>query len=162
MLLPRTTFLHKPRHYRQRGRRDSRDSSLKGLCVDERARATNKENIADTMENRRRSHRLARQQVVCLASGVSPRRSDEGYEMANSSMAVMPSNQCSVRGAGGAHDEIRGGMPHINNFLGILGAGGVPSLVDKVDDGWWMRDRSVFQWGPVRHFVISRPARLRQ
>jgi hypothetical protein len=134
MLLPQTTFLHKPHHYRQRGRHDSRDSSLKGLCVDERARATNKENTADTMENRRRNHRLARQQVVCLASGVSPRRSDEGYEMANSSMAVVPSNPCSVRGAGGAHDEIRGRTTHTNNLPGILGAGGVPSLVDKVVD----------------------------
>jgi hypothetical protein len=91
--------------------------------------------------------------VVCLASGVSPRRSDEGYEMANSSMAVVLSSPCSMRGgAGGAHDEIRGGTTHTNNFPGILGASGVPSLADEVDDGWWMRDRSVFQWGG--RFVI--------
>jgi hypothetical protein len=45
-----------------------------------------KENTTDAMENRRRSHRLATQHVVCLASGVSPRKSDEGYEMANSSI----------------------------------------------------------------------------
>jgi hypothetical protein len=45
-----------------------------------------------------RNHRLARQQVVCLASGVSPRRSDEGYERANGSMAVVPSSPRNVRG----------------------------------------------------------------
>src|SRR4051794_15741040 len=45
-----------------------------------------------------RSHRLARQQVVCLASGVSPRRSDKGYERANGSMAVVPSSPCNVPG----------------------------------------------------------------
>jgi hypothetical protein len=95
--------------------------------------------------------------VVCLASGVSPRRSDEGYEMANSSMAVMPSNPCSLRGAGGAHDEIRGGTTHTNNFPGILGAGGVPSLVDKVDDGWWMRDRSLFRG--ARFVILSSAGR---
>jgi len=83
MLLPPNHVLHKPRHCRQRGRRDSLNSSLKGPCVDE-------ENTADSMENRRHSHRLARQQVMCLASDVSPRRSGEGYEMANSSMAAVP------------------------------------------------------------------------
>jgi len=45
-------------------------------------------------ENRRRSYRLARQQVVRLTS----RREDRtrGYEMANSSMVVVLSGLCNV------------------------------------------------------------------
>jgi hypothetical protein len=62
--------------------------------------ATNEEIPQTPWENRRRSHRLARQQVVRLAS----RREDRtrGYEMANSSMAVAPSGPCNVQGGLGA------------------------------------------------------------
>jgi len=82
MLLPRTTFFI---NLATEDDADDADDAtrlilaLRGPCVEERARGpTNEENTADAMENRRRSHRLARQQVVRLGSGVSPRRSDEG------------------------------------------------------------------------------------
>jgi len=82
MLLPRTTFFINLATVDDADDADDATRlilALKGPCVEERARgATNEENTADAMENRRRSHRLARQQVVRLASGVSPRRSDEG------------------------------------------------------------------------------------
>lgn len=97
------------------------------------------------METRRHSHRLARQQVVCLAPGVPPRRSDEGYEMANSSTAVVPSSPCNVRGL------VTRRMRHsLANSTVLLTQETttrfedgrrtrLPSLADKVDDGGWMR-----------------------
>jgi hypothetical protein len=39
----------------------------------------NKENTADVIENKYRSYYLIRQQVSCLTSGVSPRKSGEEY-----------------------------------------------------------------------------------
>jgi hypothetical protein len=45
--------------------------------------AANEENTADAIKTHVPAPRLARQQVLCLASGVSLRRSDEGYEKAN-------------------------------------------------------------------------------
>ena len=81
--------------------------------------------------------------MVYLASGVSLRRSDEGYEMANSSVAVVPSSLCNVRGpvtrrmrhspADGTvlptsrdYDEFRGRTTHTTDFPGILRKAYVP------------------------------------
>lgn len=50
--------------------------SCKGLAGT--ARRTNEENIADARRTQFRRHSPARQQVVCLAAGISPREGDEG------------------------------------------------------------------------------------
>ena len=95
MLLPRTTF------FINLATVDNADDAtrlilaLKGPCVEERARGQPMKKIPQTpWENRRRSYRLARQQVVRLTS----RREDRtrGYEMANSSMVVVLSGLCNV------------------------------------------------------------------
>jgi hypothetical protein len=58
---------------------------------------TNEENTADARRTQFRRRRLARQQVVCLTAGVSPREGDEGYEEASDKTAEALSSHAMYR-----------------------------------------------------------------
>jgi hypothetical protein len=69
------------------------------------------ENVADARRTQFRSRRPARQQVVCLVAGVSPRKGDEGYEETSRKTArALDSYAVCRTGAGRVAHKVRHGL----------------------------------------------------